>query len=108
MALASRNLMLPRASVLGQQTIQRAALEATVALPGGPVRLYCTHLCHLSGALRRRQAAALLDLHRLAPLEGAVIEGEHPDPGSRGHRGRHQDVTSRARRAGAAAGSRRR
>jgi endonuclease/exonuclease/phosphatase family metal-dependent hydrolase len=76
----SRNHILPRASAMGPRTLQRAALEATIELPAGPLRFTSTHLCHLMAGLRLRQASALLEIHRRARQEGAVESGTHEAP----------------------------
>jgi endonuclease/exonuclease/phosphatase family metal-dependent hydrolase len=79
--LSSRNVILPRLSIQGISTIQRAALETVVELPGGRrIRVTCTHFCHLSSVVRVQQAQALLAMHQRGPLEGGVEHGEADDP----------------------------
>jgi endonuclease/exonuclease/phosphatase family metal-dependent hydrolase len=79
--LASRNVILPRLSLQGVGTIQRAALETVLDFPAGRrIRVTSTHLCHLSSVLRVRQAEALLAMHQRAPFEGGCEHGPNPDP----------------------------
>lgn len=78
--LAVRNLQLPRWSALGPMTLQRALLETVIDAPAGPLRAYCTHLCYLSGRLRIRQAAAILEIIRTAPKAGRAVEGRDANP----------------------------
>jgi endonuclease/exonuclease/phosphatase family metal-dependent hydrolase len=70
--LSSRNFMLPKFGTLKQFSLQRCALEGVVATGRGPVRVYSIHLTHLSDATREPQIAALLDIHRRAPVEGGA------------------------------------
>jgi hypothetical protein len=58
--------------------MQRGAVEATVAAPGGHLRIYCTHLCHLSEDQRRRQLECLIEIIDEAPYEGPPLSGSHP------------------------------
>jgi endonuclease/exonuclease/phosphatase family metal-dependent hydrolase len=76
-----RNHMLPRYGAASAMDMQRGALETVIQLPSRTVRVYCTHLCHLSDAQRKIQADCLVGICARAPLEGAVISGVHPaDP----------------------------
>lgn len=80
---SSRNHLLPKYATLTQHSIQQGALEAVIATEhAGPVRIYSTHLSHLSPALRLPQVEALLDIHARAPSEGGAWCGGHPDPES--------------------------
>lgn len=76
--LSSRNHLLPKFTDPKKFTIQRGALEATVATPLGPIRVYSTHLCHLSAAQRLRQVEYILEIHARAEADGAVHSGETP------------------------------
>jgi endonuclease/exonuclease/phosphatase family metal-dependent hydrolase len=78
--LSSRVLHLPKAKP--QEFCQlRVVLEAVIAAPGAPLRVYCTHLCHISAATRLPQVEQLLVYFGTLPQEGATWSGEHPaDP----------------------------
>jgi endonuclease/exonuclease/phosphatase family metal-dependent hydrolase len=70
--LSSRNFMLPKFGTLMQFSLQRCALEGVIQTRRGPVRFYSIHLTHLSDETRAPQVAALLDIHRRAPVEGGA------------------------------------
>jgi endonuclease/exonuclease/phosphatase family metal-dependent hydrolase len=79
--VSSRNHPLPKYGTLTQHSIQQGALEAVIMTErAGPVRIYSTHLSHLSTATRMPQVEALLDIHARAPAEGGAWCGGHPDP----------------------------
>src|SRR5262249_18595853 len=79
--LTVRNHPLPKYGASELMDMQRGALEAVVAAPGESLRVYCTHLCHLSDTQRRIQAIRLLDIHARAVAEGPPLAGVHPsDP----------------------------
>ncbi len=79
--ISSRNFPLPKYGTLKQHSIQQGALEAVVRSPKGqPVRIYCTHLSHLSPATRMPQVEMLLEINRRAYAEGGAWCGGHPDP----------------------------
>ncbi len=79
--VSSRNHLLPKYATLTQHSIQQGALEAVIATErGGFVRVYSTHLSHLSAATRLPQVDALLAIHARAPSEGGAWCGGHPDP----------------------------
>ncbi len=79
--LSSRNFLLPKYGTLTQHSIQQGALEAVVRTPSGQaLRIYSTHLSHLSSHTRLPQVEALLDVHRRAFAEGGAWCGGHPDP----------------------------
>jgi endonuclease/exonuclease/phosphatase family metal-dependent hydrolase len=79
--VSSRNHMLPKYGTLTQHSIQQGALEAVIVTEhAGPVRIYSTHLSHLSLATRMPQVEALLDIHARAPSEGGAWCGGHPEP----------------------------
>jgi endonuclease/exonuclease/phosphatase family metal-dependent hydrolase len=76
-----RNHLLPRYGAAAAMDMQRGALEAVILAPGRPLRVYCTHLCHLSESQREIQARFLIDVHERATREGPVLSGVHPaDP----------------------------
>jgi endonuclease/exonuclease/phosphatase family metal-dependent hydrolase len=75
--LSIRNHLLPRYGAASFLDIQRGALEATIATPEGHLRIYCTHLCHLSEDQRRLQAERLICVIDTAPFEGPPLCGSH-------------------------------
>jgi endonuclease/exonuclease/phosphatase family metal-dependent hydrolase len=75
--LAIRNHPLPRYGAASLLDMQRGALEATVATPGGNLRVYCTHLCHLTDEQRTLQLEHLLEIIDRAELEGPPLSGSH-------------------------------
>ena len=79
--VSARNHLLPKYGTLTQHSIQQGALEAVIETgSAGPVRIYSTHLSHLSAATRLPQIEALLAIHSRAPGEGGAWCGGHPDP----------------------------
>ena len=48
--------------------------------PAGPIRVYTTHLSHLSAETRVPQIEALLDIIDRAPADGGAWCGGHPNP----------------------------
>jgi len=79
--VSSRNHLLPKYGTLVQHSIQQGALEAVIVTQhAGPVRVYSTHLSHLSSATRLPQIDALLAIHARAPSEGGAWCGGHPEP----------------------------
>ncbi len=79
--LSSRNFPLPKFGTLKQHSIQQGALEAVVRSPrGSAVRVYSTHLSHLSPATRLPQVEMLIEINRRAYAEGGAWCGGHPDP----------------------------
>ena len=79
--VSSRNHLLPKYGTLTQHSIQQGALEAVIVTErAGPVRIYSTHLSHLSAATRLPQVDALLAIHERAPSEGGAWCGGHPEP----------------------------
>lgn len=77
--LSSRNHLLPKYTDPEKFSIQRGVLEATIAAPIGPIRVYSTHLCYLTGAARARQIATILAIHRRVQADGAVHTGRTPE-----------------------------
>ena len=79
--LWSRRHLLPKQQLQGHFTIQRGVVEAVVDAPSGLMRVYSTHLCHLSPETRLRQVEAILAIHDGLLREGPVATGPHPDQG---------------------------
>jgi endonuclease/exonuclease/phosphatase family metal-dependent hydrolase len=78
--LSSRNFPLPKYGALAQHSIQQGLLEAVVNTGSGPIRVYATHLSHLSVDTRMPQIERVLEIMALAPSEGGAWCGGHPDP----------------------------
>jgi endonuclease/exonuclease/phosphatase family metal-dependent hydrolase len=77
--VSSRNFPLPKFGTVVQHSIQQGALEAVIQSDRGtPLRIYSTHLSHLSAATRLPQVDALLEIVRRAPAEGGAWCGGHP------------------------------
>jgi len=73
--LQIRNHLYPKFTTLGPHTIQRGALEVVVDAPLGPLRIYSTHLDHLSARHRMIQLEHLLAIHERAISDGPAIAG---------------------------------
>lgn len=73
--LSSRLLLLPRVRTYDATAGQRGALEAIIAAPGGPVRLYSVHLDHLNSRSRRREIRDLLPRLFAVQQDGASLTG---------------------------------
>lgn len=78
--LSSRVFPLPKYGTLTQHNIQSSLIEGVIDTPAGPIRIYVTHLCHLSAETRTPQIKALLNIINHAPSEGGVWCGNHPIP----------------------------
>ncbi len=73
--LWSRGVMLPKTRSTDTFDLQRGYIEAVIAVPSGPLRIYCTHLSHVSAANRLPQVAALMDAVEHAGDVGATWDG---------------------------------
>ena len=75
-----RNHLLPKYSSLDSLSIQRSALEATIAFENAPqvalLRVYSIHLTHLSPETRLAQIECILDVHHNALHEGYAVQGD--------------------------------
>ena len=78
--ISSRSFPLPKYGTLQQHSIQQALLEGVIDTAAGPIRVYTTHLSHLSAETRTPQIEALLDIINRAPGEGGAWCGGHPNP----------------------------
>ena len=72
---ASRNLLLPRTRRLNRGNLQRAALEALIMAPSGPIRVYSVHLDHVNLEERMLQIRHLKERVFAFPMEGGAITG---------------------------------
>lgn len=73
--LAGRNHILPKRDLGADLSLQRAAQEAVIDLPEGPVRFVSFHFGHKSGAERAAQIAALRSVQARAREEGGAWSG---------------------------------
>jgi len=78
--LAARNHLLPKMALEEKLSLQRAAQEAVIEAPSGPLRVYSVHLNHSSAEERLIQIARLRQVVAGAPDEGAAWTGRdfHP------------------------------
>lgn len=77
--LSSRNHLYAKFNPYGPHAIQRGAIEALIAFPGGPVRVYSTHLDHLASRYRLEQIQHLVELSNRSLSDGPVISGHEMD-----------------------------
>ncbi len=75
--LSFRAPRLPRGETDGVWSQDRVLLEAVIDAPGGPLRVYVTHMCHIGAKTRLAQTDAILDLLRRLPADGASWSGHH-------------------------------
>lgn len=76
--LWSRGVMLPKRQSADTFDLQRGYIEAVVAAPSGPLRVYCTHLSHVAATYRLPQVAALMDAVDNAAGVGATWDATAP------------------------------
>ncbi len=77
--LWSRGVMLPKTRLVDRFDLQRGYIEAVVAVPSGPLRIYCTHLSHIGVAQRLPQVAALMAAVGGAATTGATWDATGPE-----------------------------
>lgn len=73
--LSVRGLMLPRSRTYDRLNLQRGALEAVIAAPSGPIRVYSIHLDHVSPEERQAHIACLKRWFTDVPAEGVAVTG---------------------------------
>ena len=78
--LTSRNHLLPKMNLPVKLSLQRAALEAVIEAPSGPLRVYSLHLNHSSAQERLAQVARLREIVAGASAEGGAWSGRDYDP----------------------------
>jgi endonuclease/exonuclease/phosphatase family metal-dependent hydrolase len=78
--LSSRNHLLPKIELPEKMSLQRAALEAVIEAPSGPLRVYSVHLNHSDAEERLLQVARLREIVAGAPAEGGAWSGRDYDP----------------------------
>jgi endonuclease/exonuclease/phosphatase family metal-dependent hydrolase len=74
----SRGVMLPKTRLAEGFDLQRGYIEAVIAAPSGPIRIYCTHLSHVGSAQRLPQVDTLLAAVRDPDAKGATWDGGGP------------------------------
>jgi endonuclease/exonuclease/phosphatase family metal-dependent hydrolase len=72
----SRHHLLPKYGSVGPLSLQRSVIEGVVRCDKTSLRVYSTHLTHLSSETRLPQVQRLLDIHHSARLEGTPISGD--------------------------------
>ena len=78
--LSSRNHLLPKMKLPEKLSLQRAALEAVIEAPSGPLRVYSVHLNHTAVEERLLQIARLREIVAGAPAEGGAWTGRDYHP----------------------------
>jgi endonuclease/exonuclease/phosphatase family metal-dependent hydrolase len=78
--LSSRNHLLPKMKLPEKLSLQRAALEAVIEAPSGPLRVYSLHLNHAAVAERLLQIARLSEIVAGASVEGGTWSGRDYKP----------------------------
>ncbi len=82
--LAVRHLLLPRHRTFDKLNLQRGAVEAVIAAPSGPLRVYSVHLDHVSPDERIEQIRFLKERALNFVREGGALTGaaefDFPDP----------------------------
>jgi endonuclease/exonuclease/phosphatase family metal-dependent hydrolase len=74
----SRGVMLPKMRLMDGFDLQRGYIEAAIAVPSGPLRVYCTHLSHVGPRQRLPQVTALMEGVKRAALSGGTWDGTAP------------------------------
>lgn len=78
--LWTRLHLLPMRRMIDPLNTQNPALEACIATPQGPLRLYSLHLAHVGVHERLEQIDHLLAQHARAPLAGGPWSGTDDEP----------------------------
>jgi endonuclease/exonuclease/phosphatase family metal-dependent hydrolase len=76
--LWSRGVMLPKTRLTDRFDLQRGYIEAVIAVPSGPLRIYCTHLSHIGVAQRLPQVEGLMAAVGRAADAGATWDAVAP------------------------------
>jgi len=77
--LWSRGVMLPKVRSADTFDLQRGYIEAVIAVPAGSLRVYCTHLSHVSATHRLPQITALMEAVGRAADVGATWDATARD-----------------------------
>ena len=82
--VAARSLLLPRSRTFEELNLQRGAMEALIAAPGGALRVYSVHLDHIHTDERLQQVEWLRRKALAYSREGGAITGAgalgYPEP----------------------------
>lgn len=78
--LWTRLHLLPMRRMIAPLNTQNPALEACIATPSGPLRVFSLHLAHVGTAERLEQIDHLSALHARAPLSGGPWSGTDDEP----------------------------
>lgn len=77
---SSRTFLLPKYALSTIYDLQRCMVEAVVVTPVGKLRIYSTHLSHISSGQRLPQVRTILQIIEEAPANGSAWDGSHtPD-----------------------------
>lgn len=77
---SSRTFLLPKYALSTIYDLQRCVVEAVVVTPAGKLRIYSTHLSHISSGQRLPQVRTILQIIDEAPANGSAWDGSHtPD-----------------------------
>ncbi|MBS0549729.1 MAG: endonuclease/exonuclease/phosphatase family protein [Proteobacteria bacterium] len=77
---SSRTFLLPKYALSTIYDLQRCIVEAVVVTPVGKLRIYSTHLSHISSGQRLPQIRSILQIIEEAPANGSAWDGTHtPD-----------------------------
>ena len=68
----ARGHLLPKVELVRTFDLQRGFVEASIAAPSGPLRVYSVHLSHVGAQQRLPQVRALMDTVMNAPRVGAT------------------------------------
>jgi endonuclease/exonuclease/phosphatase family metal-dependent hydrolase len=71
--------MLPKTRMTDRFDLQRGYIEAVIAVPSGALRVYCTHLSHVSAAQRLPQIDSLMKAVSDAETVGATWDATAPE-----------------------------
>ncbi|BBK30060.1 endonuclease/exonuclease/phosphatase family metal-dependent hydrolase [Stella humosa] len=74
---SSRTFLLPKTALATIYDMQRCLVEAVVETPVGDVRIYSTHLSHISPGQRLPQIELILRTVADAPANGSAWDGTH-------------------------------
>ena len=74
---SSRTFLLPKYALSTIYDLQRCVVEAVVVTPVGKVRIYSTHLSHISSGQRLPQVRTILQIIDEAPANGSAWDGSH-------------------------------
>ena len=74
---SSRTFLLPKHALSTIYDLQRCVVEAVIVTPVGKLRIYSTHLSHISSGQRLPQVRTILQIIEEAPANGSAWDGAH-------------------------------